>query len=222
MKIGSQKWMELIKNGAKIMEIDISREKTDQFVTHAQELIKWNNKINLTTITDPFGVAVKHYLDSITPAPLIPPDTSMLDIGSGGGFPGIPLKILMPALSVTLIDATRKKVSFLKHVIRTLELQNITARHIRGEELAKERRCKETFDVIISRAFSNLNDFILKSLPLLARNGILLAMKGKAIDKEVETIISTSCEYRLSLTLEKYTLPFIGSERSIVVLRALG
>jgi len=221
MKVGSQKWKDLITNGAKIMEIDINREKTDQFAIHAAELIKWNKKVNLTAITDPFEVVVKHYLDSIYPAHLVPSNASMLDIGSGGGFPGIPLKILIPSLSVTLIDATRKKVSFLKHVIRTLELQNINARHIRGEDLADESNDGGTFDVIISRAFGSLNDFLIESLPLLSGNGILLAMKGKEIDEEVKTINSTFSKYRLSLTLEKYTLPYLGSKRSIIVIKAL-
>ena len=82
---------------------------------HAAELVRWNQKINLTAITDPFEVAVKHFLDSLPAARLLPKDATLLDIGSGGGLPGLPLKILMPSLSITLIDASRKKVNFLKN-----------------------------------------------------------------------------------------------------------
>ena len=125
MEIGSEKWKNIIKDGAKTMEIHIDQEQVDQCALHAVELMKWNQKTNLTTITDPLEVAVKHFLDSMAPAPLISQSSKMLDIGSGGGFPGIPLKILIPSLSVTLIDASRKKVSFLSYLIRTLKLKLI-------------------------------------------------------------------------------------------------
>ena len=92
MQIGSTKWKNVIYDGAKDLEIQIDRMKIDQFVIHASELLKWSQKTNLTAISDPFEIAVKHFLDSIAPARFIPPDTSLLDVGSGGGFPGIPLR----------------------------------------------------------------------------------------------------------------------------------
>ena len=113
MQVGSTKWKNVIYDRVKDLDIQIDRGKIDQFGIHASELLKWSQKINLTTISDPLEIAVKHFLDSIAPARFIPPDTSLLDVGSGGGFPGIPLKITIPSLSVTLIDASRKKVSFL-------------------------------------------------------------------------------------------------------------
>ena len=133
MQIGSKKWRDLLYEGAKQLDIQIDKRNIDKFATYALELLKWNQKTNLTAITDPVEVAVKHFLDSIVPVKIIPHQASLLDIGSGGGFPGIPLKISLPHLSVTLIDASRKKVSFLKHIIRILELGNIKALHIRSE-----------------------------------------------------------------------------------------
>ena len=103
MQIGSKKWKNVIYDGAKDLEIQMDQGKIDQFAIHAVELSKWTRKINLTAISDPLEIAVKHFLDSIAPARYIPPDTSLLDVGSGGGFPGIPLKIMIPSLSVTLI-----------------------------------------------------------------------------------------------------------------------
>ena len=153
MQIGSKKWQNLIYEGAKNLDIQIDKRKIEKFAIHALELMKWNQKTNLTAITDPFEVAIKHFLDSIVPVKIIPSNASLLDIGSGGGFPGIPLKIILPSLSVTLIDASRKKVSFLKHIIRILELKNIDALHIRAEEFANEPGVAKKFDVIISRAF---------------------------------------------------------------------
>ena len=159
MQIGSKEWSDLIIEGAAAFDIDLNHRQTRQFATHAAELVRWNQKINITAITDPFEVAVKHVLDSLPAARFISGDAILLDIGSGGGFPGLPLKVLMPSLSVTLIDASRKKVSFLKHVIRTLKLDNIEALHIRAEDLANDPLYRNRFNVIISRAVSSLELF---------------------------------------------------------------
>lgn len=215
MNIGSNQWKKLIEEGAADLNVHVNRKITDQFSIHSKELIKWNRKINLTAITDPVEVAVKHFLDSIISVRVIPEYGRLLDIGSGGGFPGIPLKIMNPSLSVTLIDASRKKVSFLKHAIRSIKLVGINARHARSEELAKGKPFKHSFDVIISRAFSRLDKMILQALPLLAEGGSMIAMKGKLSESELES----ADRDHLSLTVEKYKLPLVGLERSLVILK---
>ena len=214
MNIGSEQWKKLVEKGAGNLNIHIDRKITDQFTIHATELIKWNQTINLTAITDPLEVGVKHFLDSIAPARVMPLSGRMLDIGSGGGFPGIPLKILVPSLSVTLIDDSRKKVSFLKHIIRNMKLIEIDARQIRAEELAKEKSAKNCFDVIICRAFSRLDKILTKALPLLAKGGIIIAMKGKISESEIESVGKNN----LSLVVEKYKLPFLELERTLVII----
>ncbi len=204
---------------------------TAQFAVHAVELMKWNRKVNLTTITEPQDVAVKHFLDSIIPGPLIAPGAKVLDIGSGGGFPGIPLKILLPSLSVLLIDSSRKKVSFAKHVIRTLKLENIEARHVRAEELATKPEAVNSFDVIISRALTSIENFILIAFPLLAEDGVLIAMKGadplaeieaawKQVDKN--NILMSIDNIRYGLALKKYMLPYQKAQRSIISIKSGG
>ena len=115
MRIGSPQWAALIVEGAKAFGLALDQKQVSRFAAHASELIKWNKKFNLTTITDPRDMALKHYLDSIAPAKRIPSFSTLLDIGSGGGFPGIPLKIICPNLKLTLIDGSRKKINFLKH-----------------------------------------------------------------------------------------------------------
>ncbi|MEA3435603.1 MAG: 16S rRNA (guanine(527)-N(7))-methyltransferase RsmG [Thermodesulfobacteriota bacterium] len=215
MNIGSEQWKKLLEEGAANLNIHIDQKTTDQFSIHATELIKWNRKINLTTITDPVEVAVKHFLDSIISVRVMPEYGRLLDIGSGGGFPGIPIKIMIPSLSVSLIDASRKKISFLKHIIRNIKLIEINARHVRAEELAKENPIDNCFDVIICRAFSRLDKIIFQALPLLAKNGIIIAMKGKLPESELES----AGKYNLSLTVEKYKLPFLELERSLVILK---
>ena len=130
-----------------------------------QELNAWNAVHNLTAIREPEQVRVKHFLDSLPAVRSIPEGATLLDIGSGGGFPGLPLKVIRPSLTITLIDASRKKVSFLKHVIRTLKLDKIEALHIRAEDFAKDPLHRHQFDVIISRALSSLDSFRRRAWP---------------------------------------------------------
>jgi 16S rRNA (guanine527-N7)-methyltransferase len=233
VELGSKEWKKFITDGAGDMGVQISASDVNQFAIHGIELLHWTRKINLTSITDPYEVGIKHFLDSIAPFLMIPPGASMLDIGSGGGFPGIPLKILIPSLTVTLIDASRKKVSFLKHIIRTLQLDNIDALHIRAEDLARSPSENDIlfhrpFDVIISRALSALDNFITLALPLLAKNGIIIAFKGNVGADEIESVRlrlkrildgTQITKNNFSLLVKKYVLPYIGLERSLISLR---
>ena len=209
MKIGSNKWSQLIIDGARFFDLDLDRRHTVLFASHAKELLHWNHTINLTTITDPFEVAVKHFVDSLAPVKLISPGATLLDIGSGSGFPGIPLKVFMPSLAVTLIDASRKRVNFLKHVIRTLKLEGIEALHTRAEDLANDPACRKHFDTITSRALTDLQSFIRQARPLLAVNGQIIALKGLVDQTELEAVGSNL------LAVETYMLPFMNSKRSI-------
>ncbi len=229
MQIGSKKWQDLIYEGAKKLDVDIDKRKIDKFAIHALELMKWNQKTNLTAITDPFEVAVKHFLDSIVPVTIIPSDASLLDIGSGGGFPGIPLKISLPSLSVTLIDASRKKVSFLKHIIRILELKNIDALHVRAEDFANKPGVKKQYNVIISRALSSMTSFALTSLPFLKKEGVIIAMRGNVSDDDIRLLRSSINKRHailmdddaeaFEISVKRYSLPYLKSHRSMVSLR---
>jgi 16S rRNA (guanine527-N7)-methyltransferase len=228
MEIGSTDWSNFLINQARAIDIKLDRTQNRLFSIHASELIKWTQKINLTAITDPLEVASKHFLDSLVPARFIPPKAELLDIGSGGGFPGIPIKVLFPELSVTLIDASRKKVSFLKHAIRTLELDNIEARHTRAEDLAKHSSYISSFNVIISRALSSLDDFVRLALPLLADGGTIIALKGDTNKTELDDLRSNVLEKmnaagtddrKFTISTEKYSLPLQNSKRSIIIIR---
>lgn len=248
MEIGSEQWKTLIQNGAKILGRSVPRQALSLFAIHAQELMCWNRTVNLTSITDPLDVAVKHYLDAIVPADILPPEASVLDIGSGGGFPGIPLKILIPTLSVTLIDASRKKVSFLKHVNRTLALDGIEVMQIRAEDLLhyskavdsgqhlspkrnhrpvemRNTKIQPAFDVIISRALSSLQRFISVALPLLQNDGMIIAMKGRLSDSELEQaqaslgdlLMGTEMQLNVcEMKVRRYRLPLLHAERAMV------
>ncbi|MDH3357396.1 MAG: 16S rRNA (guanine(527)-N(7))-methyltransferase RsmG [Desulfobacteraceae bacterium] len=229
MQVGSKKWQNLIYEGAKNLDIEIDKRKTEKFAIHAIELMKWNQKTNLTAITDPFEIAVKHFLDSIVPVKIIPSNASLLDIGTGGGFPGIPLKIILPSLSVTMIDASRKKVSFLKHIIRTLELKNTDALHIRAEEFANKPGVKKKFDVIISRALSSMTSFAMTALPFLNKEGAIIAMRGNvscddfqllrsSVNKRQAILLDGDTE-AFEISVKRYSLPYLKSDRSMVSLK---
>jgi 16S rRNA (guanine527-N7)-methyltransferase len=143
----------------------------------------------------------------------------LLDIGSGGGFPGIPLKILRPDLQVTMIDGSRKKVNFQKHVIRTLGLKSIEARHIRSEELEKETgTSSEVFDVIVSKAVSKIDKFFEQGLPLLRRPGLLIAMKGPSVEAEIEAVRGRIEAEGFAISVQEYRLPHLELDRSLVLL----
>ncbi|OQY58948.1 MAG: 16S rRNA (guanine(527)-N(7))-methyltransferase RsmG [Desulfobacteraceae bacterium 4572_88] len=214
--INSEAWKRLVGEGAEFFDLHLTREHTENFGLHALELMKWNRRINLTAITEPSEIALKHFADSLAPASLISPGSKLLDIGSGGGFPGIPLKVMIPSLSVTLIDASRKKVSFQKHVIRMLKLGNIEAVHARAEELAKNRNFIRAFDVIICRALSALDEFAEMALPLLAENGLIIALKGRISHAELDAMRAMLAGSQIALSVRQYKLPRLGAERSIV------
>ncbi len=223
MQIGDPEWNQMIVTGAETLGVQVSDSQVAQFGTHIRELLLWNQKTNVTAITQPFEVAIKHVVDSLAIATWIHPEDSVLDVGSGGGFPGIPLKILMPSLSVTLIDSSRKKNSFQRHVIRTLGLENIAARQTRVETLSAAPDCLNAFSVIVCRAFTDLARFVETAMPLLAPNGMMIAMKGRIGSEELADVSRLIC--RLSQTgtvlhsrTVSYHLPFLGAERCLYIL----
>lgn len=208
MQIGSEKWLNVLKQRSAAFDVDLRPEALAAFTDYAQELLSWSRKVNLTAIKDPYEIAVKHFIDSLAPVPLIRADACMLDIGAGTGFPGLPIKILRPDLQVDLIDASRKKVSFMQHVIRLLALEKVAAHQIRAEERGiqstfkrdvradrigrqhppgrTDLRLPDRYDVVIARALSSLKEFVRLAMPVVAENGSILAMKGCLEDVEVE------------------------------------
>ena len=221
MIIGSDKWRKILRDGSAEMGAPIGKAEMDRLSIHAVELMKFNEKINLTAITDPMKVAVNHYLDSLAALRWVPPKGRLLDIGSGGGFPGIPLKVMLPDLTLVLIDSSRKKITFLKHAIRVLRLDESEAHHIRAQELAEKVGFAGSFDVVVSRALSTLKEFFYLALPFVGIHGRMIAWKGGNIDEELgvlEDVIAGQDIVRFSIQIQAYSLPSIQSERSLVIL----
>ena len=158
--------------------------KPSKFETYISELLEWNKKFNLTSITDPEEIKVKHFEDSLSLLRAIKlTGQSIIDVGAGAGFPGVPLKIACPAIKLTLLEATRKKSDFLKHLAATLELKNVEIIWKRAEEFARQKR--EVFDLAISRAVADLNLLCEYCLPFVKLGGMFIAYKGDKIEKEV-------------------------------------
>ncbi|MFO7645588.1 MAG: 16S rRNA (guanine(527)-N(7))-methyltransferase RsmG [Desulfosarcina sp.] len=222
MEIDSENWRQTVIAGAAALGVTVSAQQAWSMGRHALELLQWNRAANLTAITDPLAVAIKHCVDALAVAAWIDPGARVLDAGSGGGFPGIPLAIVRPDLALTLVDSVRKKVSFLKHVIRTLGLTGIDAVHGRLEALGESRPYARQFDLVVCRAFASLSDFTALALPFLAPGGSLLAMRGRESDPDGRRFepgpngSSQLGDTALSIHVHRYRLPLLDAERSIV------
>lgn len=207
----------ILKNGAAELGIAVGEKETALFLKYLSELTEWNKKINLTAITDERKIVIRHFLDSLTLAPFLTNQKTLLDIGSGAGFPGIPLKIALPHLKVTLIDSVNKKVIFMKHIIRTLGLEQIEAVHARGEDTAVIKKFDALFDVVTSRAFAELGKFLEIATPYTKKGGMLLAMKGPKGIEEVKALKQIKdVEY---VEAREVKLPFSDMVTTILVFK---
>lgn len=166
------------------MSVEYTEAQLNQFELYHQMLSEWNQKINLTAITEPDEVALKHFADCIYGMDKIPQGASVIDVGSGAGFPGVPLKIMRPDISVLLLDSLNKRILFLNELISALQLDGIKAVHSRAEDGAKAE-LRESFDVATARAVANLNVLSEYCMPYVKIGGSFLAYKGSAGFEEV-------------------------------------
>lgn len=220
--LDSEAWLRMVIAGANALDVAVTPLQAQAMGLHARELIQWNRVSNLTAITDPAEVAIKHYVDSLAPMALIPKGARVLDVGSGGGFPGLPIKIVRMDIDVTLVDSVRKKTSFLNYAIGKLNMKGIHAIHARIEDLAINPAFRGRFDIVISRAFAALENFAAMSVPFLAPGGSLLAMKGPQAEHDHETGAMDDAQTvvfngnRFKLEIRRYTLPTLGDQRRLV------
>jgi 16S rRNA (guanine527-N7)-methyltransferase len=183
--------MKKLIEGAGKLGIEFSTRQVKQFELYYQELIEWNKKFNLTTITDYSGVQIKHFLDSLTVTLALPkkevekPDFNIIDIGTGAGFPGVPLKILFPQPRLVLIEPTAKKTAFLHHIIHKLELENAEVLNSRAEEAAHLLLYREQFALVVSRAVAPLPALVELTLPFCQIGGRFVAQKKGEIGQEI-------------------------------------
>lgn len=217
MKIGSDAWTDLLISGARQLRIAMDRRQAGQFSRFAEILLAWNQTINLTSITDPLEIAVKHILDSVAPSAWIPDNGTLLDIGTGGGFPGVPLKILRPHQPMLLIDGVRKKVNFVKQVVRELQLDRIEALQIRAEDLIRHPVHLYQFDVIVSRALADADAILPMAARLLKPKGRLIVYQGlQAAGSASATGGVFSGKPAFDRSCYRYRLPVTGHRRAVI------
>lgn len=208
--MNKEQFIEELKN----INIDITEEQLQKLDHFYKLLIEWNNKINLTRITEEQEVYLKHFYDSLTIKRVIDLNSTetLCDVGTGAGFPGIVLKIMYPNLKITLVDALQKRVNYLNEIINELELKDIKAIHVRGEDL------KEKYDVVTARAVANIEKLLTYTMHLLNKEGKLIAMKGN-IDEEITQEVKNRIEKKYIIErIEQFNLPIENSNRSLVVI----
>ncbi len=197
---------ELLAKGAAELGVPLTELQLDKFRTLADELQKWNNKINLTAVTADEQIVTKHFLDSLTLRQVVGETGRLLDLGSGGGFPALPLKIVLAELEVVSVDAVAKKIMFQRHMGRLLALEGFAAVHERGENLVHDY--PGNFDWVVSRAFADIASFVSLALPLLKGNGAAAEPALLAMGIRV-------------LQAKEFKLPLSGDARCLVVLGKL-
>ncbi len=201
----------LLEEGARELGVSINAGHVAAFKKYLDELTLWNEKINLTARGDRREIILKDFIDSLSLVKYVDSGARVLDIGSGAGFPGIPLKIVRPDVTVVLLEANRKKHHFLKNVIRLLELEGIEA------SWTEDKRDLPPFDLVVSRAFGPLVKFAVFGAPHLAAGGLLLAMKGKKGEEELIAALPELAGVGLAPAfVDVLRLPVLGHERVIV------
>ena len=175
-----------MKQYSKKIGIVLEEEQIEQFYQYEKLLLIWNEKINLTAITKPEEIILKHFIDSMTIAKYIGANKTLIDVGTGAGFPGIPLKIIRKDIKITLLDSLNKRVQFLNEIIKQLKLEEIETVHGRVEEFGKNKKYREKFDYATSRAVANLTTLSEYLLPLVKIEGKCICMKGSTVKEEID------------------------------------
>lgn len=217
IKISETELKTLLRRGAEALGVVLSEEAQLRFIEYLKELRAWNKKVNLTAIEEEREIVIRHFLDSLTPSAFLEKAESLLDIGAGGGFPGIPLKIAMPSMYVCLIDSVSKKVHFMRHVIRKLGLPGIDAESIRAEDAGFIEKNRGRFDVVTSRAFTELKGFVEVALPYLSPNGRIIAIKGPSVADEIAPI--KNFPGITGIETHEVKIPFSKRATTIVVIK---
>jgi len=201
-----------------------SPRQLEQFALYYRELVDWNERMNLTGITEREQVYIKHFYDSLSLAFFedFPHVHSLADIGSGAGFPGIPLKIAFPHLKLTIVDSLGKRIGFLRHLAETLELQDVTLVHGRAEDIARLPEHRDRYDAVTARAVARLSVLNELCLPFVKVNGWFAAMKGAAVSEEVEEAAFSIKELGGELAgIHSFLLPLEDAARYMVTLRKI-
>lgn len=214
-KIFNKKMEEL----AKEINIEFSVEQLKKFHRYKELLLEWNEKMNLTAITDPEEIILKHFIDSLTILKEIKDNEKVVDVGTGAGFPGIPLSIMNETIKITLVDSLNKRLIFLQNVIDELKLENVKIVHSRAEDFGKNKNYRETFDIAVSRAVANLSTLSEYLIPLIKINAKCICMKASEADEEIENAKKAIKVLGGAINrIDKFNLPKSDIGRTIIII----
>ncbi|WDV48286.1 16S rRNA (guanine(527)-N(7))-methyltransferase RsmG [Clostridiaceae bacterium M8S5] len=205
-----------------MMDINLNNEDIDKFYKYKEILKDWNEKINITALIEDNDIEIKHFVDSLTIFKLkyLHNNQKIIDIGTGGGFPGLPLKIINKTIDLTLMDSLNKRIKFLNHVAKELNLDNVKCLHGRAEEIAKNKEYREHFDIAVSRAVARLNILCEYCIPFVKVGGFFIAMKGPEIEEELNEakraveVLGGKIE-----EVKKVTLPIYNIDHTLIVIK---
>ena len=214
-----EKFKELMCSYGKQIDIEFNDKQLEQFYEYMNLLLEWNEKINLTAIVEPEEVILKHFIDSLTINKYIEKNKTIADVGTGAGFPGIPLKIYRPDLKVVLVDSLNKRINFLNDVIAKLDLEDISTVHSRIEDFGKDKKYRESFDYVTARAVANLTTLSEYLIPISKVNGMCICMKGNEVEGEIRD--SEKAINLLGGKIEKvdsFNLPGSDISRNVIII----
>lgn len=213
---------QIMTENLKQLDIELSNVQIEQFYNYMNILIEWNKVMNLTGITEPKEVIIKHFIDSLTVLNKIHKQSKIIDVGTGAGFPGIPIKIAFPETEVVLLDSLNKRINFLTEVIEKLQLKNIKTIHGRAEDYGKDKIYREKYDIAIARAVAPLNILLEYLMPFVKVNGKCICMKGSNSEEEIKN--SNNAIKVLGgrmLSKEEFFIPNTDIKRSIIEIKKI-
>lgn len=209
-----------LKNLLNKINIEINNEQIELFYKYMNLLLEWNEKINLTAITEQDEVILKHYVDCLEVLKYIEPNTSIVDIGTGAGFPGVPIAIMNKSNNITLVDSLNKRINFLNEIKDKLDLKNINTIHMRAEDFGQNKIYREKFDFAVSRAVANMSVLAEFLLPAVKVGGKVICMKGSQIEEELNN--SKNAIKLLGgqiLERKEFCLPDSDIARNIIIIK---
>lgn len=214
-------YKEKLVEGAKQFGIELTAKQVEQFINYMDILNEWNQKMNLTGLEEPDAIVIKHFLDSISCVEGMDIDGNerIIDVGTGAGFPGMPLKIIYPDLKVTLLDSLKKRINFLEHVAIELGLKDVECIHGRAEDYGQDKKYREKYDYVLARAVASLDVLSEYTLPFVKVGGSFVAQRGTNVKEEVvEGTNAIEILGGMIMDVVEVDLPYTDAERNLVII----
>ena len=211
----------VLKNLSEKIQIELSEEQISKLENFKTMLLEKNKVLNLTAITDEYEVILKHFIDSLTINKYIEDGKSLIDVGTGAGFPGIPIKIIRPEVNITLLDSLRKRLDFLNDVIEENGLKDVETVHGRAEDIAHQKEHREQYDYVTARAVANLSTLSELCLPFLKVGGTFICMKGSSIEEVEDAKNAIKTLGGEIIKIDKFYLPESDIERNIILIKKI-